>query len=147
MLILEQKLVLQGKTTSAASGKCPKFPIYYNIAKDSFLIGNSFTNNFFIFISLSVYFLRQMLIWPGGEFTRWPTRLSYAGVCVLRLAFNLLQMKFLDNKNCDEQDTCQCHLLQSLKITPYSAPFLNSKRKHRVLPQHNLERDQLFQLF
>ena len=147
MLILEQKLVLQGKTTSAASGKCPKFPIYYNIAKDSFLIGNSFTNNFFIFISLSVYFLRQMLIWPGGEFTRWPTRLSYAGVCVLRLAFNLLQMKFLDNKNCDEQDTFQCHLLQSLKITPYSAPFLNSKRTHRVLPQHNLERDQLFQLF
>ena len=147
MLILEQKLVLQGKTTSAASGKCPKFPIYYNIAKDSFLIGNSFTNNFFIFISLSVYFLRQMLIWPGGEFTRWPTRLSYAGVCVLRLAFNLLQMKFLDNKNCDEQDTFQCHLLQSLKITPYSAPFFNSKRKHRVLPQHNLERDQLFQLF
>ena len=127
MLILEQKLVLQGKTTSAASGKCPKFPIYYNIAKDSFLIGNSFTNNFFIFISLSVYFLRQMLIWPGGEFTRWPTRLSYAGVCVLRLAFNLLWMKFLDNKSFVEKDTFQCHLLQSLKITSYSAPFLNSK--------------------
>ena len=146
MLILEQKLVLQGKTTSAASGKCPKFPIYYNIAKDSFLISNSFTNNFsvsFRFQSTS----SAKCSWPGSEFTRWPTRLSYAGVCVLRLAFNLLQMKFLDNKNCDEQDTFQCHLLQSLKITPYSAPFLNSKRKHRVLPQHNLERDQLFQLF
>ena len=35
-----------GKTTSAASGKCPKFPIHYNIAKDSFLISNSLTNNF-----------------------------------------------------------------------------------------------------
>ena len=35
-----------GKPTSAASGKCPKFPVRYNIAKDSFLISNSFTNNF-----------------------------------------------------------------------------------------------------
>ena len=35
MLILEQKLVLYGKTTSAASGKCSRFPIRYNIAKDS----------------------------------------------------------------------------------------------------------------
>ena len=30
----------------AASGKCPKFPVHYNIAKDYFLISNSFTNNF-----------------------------------------------------------------------------------------------------
>ena len=57
---------------------------------------------FFSFISLSVYFLPQMLIWPGGEFIRWPTRLSYVGVYVLHLAFNLLWMMFLDNKNFDE---------------------------------------------
>ena len=81
---------------------------------------------------------------PGSEFTRWPTRLNDAGVCVLRSAFNLLWMKFLDNKSFVEKDTFQCHLLQSLKITSYSAPFLNSKWKNRVLPQHNLERDQLF---
>ena len=140
MLILEQNPVLQGKTTYL---KFHKFSIHYNIAKDSFLISNLFTNYFkvhfalryrnvvvvvfFIFISLSVYFLRQMLIWPGSEFTRWPTRLSYGGVCVLRLAFNLLQMKFLDNKRFDKQDTFQCHLLQSLKIISYSAPFSNSK--------------------
>ena len=42
-------------------------------------------------------------------------------------------MKFLDNKSFDELDTFQCHLLQSLKITSYSAPFLNLKRKNRVL--------------
>ena len=63
------------------------------------------------------------------------------------MAFNLLQMKLLHNKSFDEQDTFQCHLLQPLKITSYSAPFLNSKRKNGILPQHNLERDQLFQLF
>ena len=93
MLILEQKLVLYGKTTSAASGKCSRFPIRYNIAKDSLLISNSFTNNFsisFRFQSTS----SAKCSWPGSEFTRWPTRLSYAGVCVLRLAFNLLWMKF-----------------------------------------------------
>ena len=45
---------------------------------------------FFSFISLSVYFLCQMLIWPGSEFIRWPTRLSHAGVYVLHLAFNLM---------------------------------------------------------
>ena len=32
-------------------------------------------------------------------------------------------------------------------IISYSVPFLNSKWKNRILPQHNLERDQLFQLF
>ena len=37
---------------------------------------------FFIFISLPVYFLRQMLIWPGSELIRWPTRWSCGGVCV-----------------------------------------------------------------
>ena len=57
---------------------------------------------FFSFISLSLYSLRQMLIWPGSEFIRWPTRLSYAGVCLLRLALNLLQMKFVNNKSFDE---------------------------------------------
>ena len=35
MLIVEQKLVLYGKTTSAALGKCSRFHIRYNIAKDS----------------------------------------------------------------------------------------------------------------
>ena len=52
MLLSEQKVVLKGKTTSAASGKCPKFPIHYNIAKDSFLISNSFTNNFKVLFAL-----------------------------------------------------------------------------------------------
>ena len=107
MLIVEQKLVLYGKTTSAALGKCSRFHTRYNIAKDSLLINNSFTNNF----SVSFRF----------------TRLNYAGVFVLSLAFNLLWMKFLDNKSFVEKDTFQCHLLQSLKITSYSAPFLNSK--------------------
>ena len=65
----------------------PKFPIHYNIAKDSFLISNSFTNNF----SVSFRFQSPSSAkWPGGELIRWPTRLSYAGVCVLRMAFNLL---------------------------------------------------------
>ena len=106
--------------------KCSRFPIRYNIAKDSLLISNSFTNNFsvsFRFQSTS----SAKCSWPGSEFTRWPTRLSYAGVCVLRLAFNFLWMKFLDSKSFVEKDTFQCHLLQSLKITSYSAPFLNSK--------------------
>ena len=79
----------------------PKFPIHYNIAKDSFLISNSFTNNFsvsFRFQSTS----SAKCSWPGSEFIRWPTGLSYAGVCVLRMAFNLLQMKFLDNKSFNE---------------------------------------------
>ena len=126
MLILEQNPVLYGKTTSAASGKYPRFPIHYNIAKGSLLISNSFTNNF----SVSFRFQSTSSVkcsWPGSELTRWPTRLSYAAVCVLRLAFNLLLMKFLDNKSFVEKDTFQCHLLQSLKITSYSAPFLNSK--------------------
>ena len=126
MLILEQKLVLYCKTTSAASGNCSRFPIRYNIAKDSLLISNSFTNNFsisFRFQSTS----SAKCSWPGSQFTRWPTRLSHAGVCVLRLAFNLLWMKFLDSKSFVEKDTFQCHLLQSLKITSYSAPFLSSK--------------------
>ena len=140
MLILEQNPVLQGKTTSAASRKLPKFPNHYYIAEDSLLISNSFTNKFkvlfcfarskcffFSFISLSVYFLCQMLIWPGSEFIRWPTRLSHAGVYVLRLAFNLMSIKFLYNKSFDEKDTFQCHLLQSLRIISYSVPFLNSK--------------------
>ena len=35
-----------GKTTSAASRNFPKFPNHFNIAKYSFLINNSFTNNF-----------------------------------------------------------------------------------------------------
>ena len=125
MLILEQNPVLQGKSTPAASRK---FPNHYYIAEESLLISNSFTNKFkvlfclaiskcfFCFISLSVYFLRQMLIWPGSKFIRQPTRLSYAGVCVLRLAFNLMQIKFLYNKSFDGNDTFQCHLLQSLKI-------------------------------
>ena len=142
MLILEQKRVLYGKTTSAASGKCSSFPIRYNIAKDSLLISNSFTNDFLVsfrFQSTS----SAKCSWPGSEFTPWPTRLNYAGVCVLRLAFNLLWMKFLDNKSFVEKDTFQRHLLQSPKITSYSAPFLYSKRKNRVLPQHNLERGQL----
>ena len=43
-----------------------------------------------------------VLIWPGSEFIRWPTRLSYAGVCLFRLALNLLQMKFVNNKSFDE---------------------------------------------
>ena len=65
----------------------PKFPIHYNIAKDSFLISNSFTNNF----SVSFRFQSPSSAkWPGSELIRWPTRLSYAGVCVLRMAFNLL---------------------------------------------------------
>ena len=126
MLILEQKLVLYGKTTSAASGKCFRFPIRYNITKDSLFISSSFTTNFsvsFRFQSTS----SAKCLWPGSEFTPWPTRLNYAGVCVLRLAFNLLWMKFLDNKSFVEKDTFQCHLLHSLKITSYSAPFLNSK--------------------
>ena len=146
MLILEQNPVLQGKPTSAASGKCPKFPVRYNIAKDSFLISNSFTNNFsvsFRFQSTS----SAKCTWLGSEFIRWQTVLSYAGVCVLRTAFNLLQMKFLDNKSFDEQDTSQCYPLQSPKITSYLVPFLNPNEKNRILPQHNLERDELFQLF
>ena len=79
----------------------PKFPIHYNIEKDSFLISNSFTNNFsvsFRFQSTS----SAKCSWPGSEFIRWPTGLSYAGVCVLRMAFNLLQMKFLDYKSFNE---------------------------------------------
>ena len=100
-------------------------------------------NVFFSFISLSVYFLCQMLIWPGSEFIRWPTRLSHAGVYVLRLAFNLMSIKFLYNKSFDEKDTFQCHLLQSLRIISYSVPFLNSKWKNRVLPQNNSVKGQL----
>ena len=100
-------------------------------------------NVFFSFISLSVYFLCQMLIWPGSEFIRWPTRLSHAGVYVLRLAFNLMSIKFLYNKSFDEKDTFQCHLLQSLRIISYSVPFLNSKWKNHVLPQNNLVEGQL----
>ena len=67
----------------------PKFPIHYNIAKDSFLISNSFTNNFsvsFCFQSTS----SAKCSWPGSESIRWLTRLSYAGVSGLRMAFNLL---------------------------------------------------------
>ena len=126
MLILEQKLVLYGKTTSAASGKCSRFPIRYNIAKDSLFISNSFTNNFSVSFRSFQSTSSAKCSCPGSEFTRWPTRLNYAGVCVLRLAFNLLWMKFPDNKSFVEKDTFQCHLLQSLKITSYSAPFLNS---------------------
>ena len=87
MLKFEQNPVL--KPTSAASGKCHKFPVHYNIAKDYFLISNSFTNNFsvsFRFQSTS----SAKCTWLGSEFIRWPTVLSYAGVCVLRTAFNLL---------------------------------------------------------
>ena len=126
MLILEQKLVLYGKTTSAASGKCSRFLIRYNIAKYSLFISSSFTNNFsvsFRFQSTS----SAKCSWPCNEFTPRPTSLNYAGVCVLRLAFNLLWMKFIDNKSFVEKDTFQCHLIRSLKITSYSAPFLNSK--------------------
>ena len=65
------------------------YPIRYNIAKYSFLISNSFTNNF----SVSFRFQSNSSTkcsWPGSDFIRWPTRLSYVGVCVLRMAFNLL---------------------------------------------------------
>ena len=131
MLTLEQELLLQGKTTSAASGKCLKFPVLYNIAKGSFLICNLFTNN--ISVSFCFQSTSAKCSWPG-EFIRWPTRLSYSGVYVLRSVFNLLQMKFLDSKSIDEQDTFQCHLLQSLKITSYSAPFLNRNEKVGPFP-------------
>ena len=91
-----------GKTTSAASRNFPKFPNHFNIAKYSFLINNSFTNNFkdifalryrifFFFFFFSFSFRSQSTSsdkcsWPGSEFIRWHTRLSYAGV----LAFDLL---------------------------------------------------------
>ena len=52
MLILEQNPVLWGKTTSAASRKFPKFPIHCNIEIHSFLISNSFTNNFKVLYAL-----------------------------------------------------------------------------------------------
>ena len=74
-----------------------KFSIFWSVIRSQIF--------FFSFISLAVYFLRQMIIFLGGEFIRWPTKLSYAGVCVLRLAFNLLQIKFLDNKRCGESNT------------------------------------------
>ena len=127
MLIVEQKLVLYGKTTSAALGKCSRFHIRYNIAKDSLLIGNSFTNNF----SVSFRFQSSSSAkcsWPGSEFTRWPTRLQLLcrSLCV-ELGFQFVVDEVFDSKSFVEKDTFQCHLLQSLIITLYSAPFLNSK--------------------